>query len=267
MYVKYEMTPKVDVRPMYEKPASTVDAVKKPASTTDAVKKSASTTDAVKKPASTTDAVKKPASTTDAVKKPASTTDAVKKPASTTDAVKKPVTTTEAVKKPVTTEEDSDTTTVVEENANVNVEKKSEVSVAIVMEELAKAKDLNIQSSKLIHTVMSMMKKLTKSMQPRKKRERNPDMLPSGFARPGPVTQELSMFLGMANGEPVARTTVTKQMSIYIKENELQNPERKREIVLDEKLAKLFKMKVGNTVEYFAIQKMLKNHYIKAEDA
>lgn len=140
---------------------------------------------------------------------------------------------------------------------------KKGVTIDIILDELAKAKELQSQIGKLIQTTTAMVKRLTKTMQPKKKRTRKPQAQPSGFARPGPITHELSIFLDMPKGEPVARTTVTKQMSAYIKDKGLQNPERKREIILDDKLAKLFKMKVSDTIEYFEIQRLLKNHYIK----
>jgi len=143
------------------------------------------------------------------------------------------------------------------------VEEKKGVTVESVVEELAKMKELHAQIGKMIQATTQMVKKLTKTMQLKKKRTRKAQTAPSGFARPGPITHELSTFLGTPKGEPVARTTVTKQMSAYIKDKGLQNPERKREIVLDDKLAKLFKMKVSDTIEYFEIQKLLKNHYIK----
>ena len=142
-------------------------------------------------------------------------------------------------------------------------QEKKVVTVESVVEELAKMKELHAQIGKMIQVTTQMVKKLSKTMQPKKKRTRKAQTAPSGFARPGPITHELSTFLGTPKGEPVARTTVTKQMSAYIKEKGLQNPERKREIVLDDKLAKLFKMKVSDTIEYFEIQKLLKNHYIK----
>jgi chromatin remodeling complex protein RSC6 len=142
-------------------------------------------------------------------------------------------------------------------------QEKKVVTVESVMDELAKMKELHAQVGKMIQATTQMVKKLSKTMQPKKKRTRKAQTAPSGFARPGPITHELSTFLGIPKGEPVARTTVTKQMSAYIKDKGLQNPERKREIVLDDNLAKLFKMKVSDTIEYFEIQKLLKNHYIK----
>lgn len=143
-------------------------------------------------------------------------------------------------------------------------EEKKGICVDTVVEELQKMKELHTQLGKMIQATSAMVKRLSKTMQPKKKRTRKPQAQPSGFARPGPITHELSVFLGTPKGEPVARTMVTKQMSTYIKENNLQNPERKREIVLDSSLAKLFGKKVGDTIEYFEIQKLLKNHYIKA---
>jgi len=144
-------------------------------------------------------------------------------------------------------------------------EEKKVVTIESLIEEMQSIKSLHVQLCKSIQSANLMAKKLSKTMQPKKKRTRKPQAQPSGFARPGPITDELCSFLEYPKGEPVARTTVTKQMSAYIKEKGLQNPERKREIVLDDKLAKLFVMNVGDTIEYFEIQKLLKNHYIKVE--
>ena len=164
--------------------------------------------------------------------------------------VKEPATPKAVIQEPAPTEE-------------VDDDKKT-LCVDTVVDELQKMKELHTQLGRMIQSTSLMVKRLSKTMQPKKKRTRKPQAQPSGFARPGPITHELSIFLGSPKGEPVARTTVTKQMSAYIKENNLQNPERKREIVLDNSLAKLFSKKVGDTIEYFEIQKLLKNHYIKA---
>lgn len=50
------------------------------------------------------------------------------------------------------------------------------------------------------------------------------------------------------------RTEVTKQMWVYIKAHDLQNPNNKREILCDEKLEKLFKRK---KVDMFKMTKLL----------
>jgi chromatin remodeling complex protein RSC6 len=66
---------------------------------------------------------------------------------------------------------------------------------------------------------------------------------PSGFASPVVVSDELYSFLSkynVKNGDPVARTDVTRYITSYIKEHDLQNPEHRREIVPDATLSKLF---------------------------
>jgi upstream activation factor subunit UAF30 len=66
---------------------------------------------------------------------------------------------------------------------------------------------------------------------------------PSGFASPVVVSDELYAFLeryGVKKGDPIARTDVTRHITNYIKEHDLQNPEHRREILPDDDLKKLF---------------------------
>ena len=52
------------------------------------------------------------------------------------------------------------------------------------------------------------------------------------------ISQELAHFLG--SGRQMARTEIVKAMWVYIKQNNLQNPTDKREILLDEKMKAVF---------------------------
>jgi len=66
---------------------------------------------------------------------------------------------------------------------------------------------------------------------------------PSGFASPVIVSDDLYAFLaqfGVKSSDPIARTDVTRHITSYIKEHDLQNPEHRREIVPDAALKKLF---------------------------
>ena len=126
---------------------------------------------------------------------------------------------------------------------------------------------------KLIKATAPLVRKLQKkhdkdvkvaSKQKKQKRTRDPNLPPSGFARPGPVTDELRTFLGLAKDELIARTQVAKKMSEYIKQHELKNPENNKEIILDKKLAKLFGVEDKTKVEYFKIQGFLTKHFVKA---
>jgi chromatin remodeling complex protein RSC6 len=60
----------------------------------------------------------------------------------------------------------------------------------------------------------------------------------------------------------VARTTVTTALRNYIKEHQLQNPENKREILPDAKLAALFGEEAKDVrLNMFNMQKYINRHF------
>jgi upstream activation factor subunit UAF30 len=71
------------------------------------------------------------------------------------------------------------------------------------------------------------------------------------------ISAELASFLGKGPSELVARTDIVKGMWDYIKANELQNPENKREIFLDKKMKKVFGC---DTFTMFTMNKYLGAH-------
>ncbi len=76
----------------------------------------------------------------------------------------------------------------------------------------------------------------------------------SAFAAPLQPSPELAAVVG---GEPLPRTDVVSKIWEYIKKNNLQNPENKREIVADDKLKPIFgKPKVT----MFEMNKYLSQH-------
>ena len=91
-----------------------------------------------------------------------------------------------------------------------------------------------------------------------------PKRPPSGFAKPSKLSPELCAFLGRDNGTELARTEVTKEITKYIREKNLQDPTYKRRILCDTKLGNLLQTKEGDEVTYFNLQTYLKPHYIKA---
>lgn len=84
---------------------------------------------------------------------------------------------------------------------------------------------------------------------------------PSGFAKPSVLSDALCEFLELPLKSELARTDVTKKILQYVKDNNLQNPEEKRYIILDDKLTKLLNPKPDDKVTYFNIQRLLKIHY------
>ena len=88
---------------------------------------------------------------------------------------------------------------------------------------------------------------------------------PSGFAKPAVISNELCDFLGKPYGTEMARTDVTKEVNKYNKEHNLQNPENKKEIKADSTLTKLLNLKKGDGLNYFSLQKYLKDHFPKED--
>jgi len=90
-----------------------------------------------------------------------------------------------------------------------------------------------------------------------------PKRAPSGFAKPTLMSNELCAFLGEAPGTEMARTEVTKYLTTYIKENNLQNQANKRIIQPDAKLTALLNVSETDEVTYFNLQKYMKVHFPK----
>ena len=89
---------------------------------------------------------------------------------------------------------------------------------------------------------------------------------PSGFAKPSRVSDELCAFLGKPTGTEIARTSVTSFITEYIRNNNLQNPENKKEILLDTKLSKIINPG-DETLTYFNLQRHMKHHYGSSSSA
>lgn len=85
----------------------------------------------------------------------------------------------------------------------------------------------------------------------------------SGFLKPVPISTAMASFTGWAPTELKSRVDVTKFLCSYIKENNLQNPEDRRQIILDSKLSKLLDYKDGTSLTYFDMQSHLKKHFPK----
>ncbi len=85
---------------------------------------------------------------------------------------------------------------------------------------------------------------------------------PSGFAKKAPISSALADFLGLPHGSELARTDATRQINTYIKSNNLQNPQAKKEILCDAKLKALLQPTEGEVVHFFNLQRFLKKHFI-----
>lgn len=92
----------------------------------------------------------------------------------------------------------------------------------------------------------------------------------SGFLKPVKISSDMAKFTGWNPDELKSRVDVTKFLCNYIRENNLQNPTDKRQIVPDAKLSKLIKYdskKESEPLRYYSLQKFLKPHFMKVVTA
>ena len=112
---------------------------------------------------------------------------------------------------------------------------------------------------KRVHKEHKVM--LKKANGKRARKPRDPNAPKSGFAKEGPVSDEMRKFLGMKKDELISRTDVTKKIHEYCKAKNLQNPADKRHIKADAPLRKLLKMNKDDDLTFFNLQKFMKVHF------
>lgn len=83
----------------------------------------------------------------------------------------------------------------------------------------------------------------------------------SGFLKPVSISKEMCNFAGWGADELHSRVDVTKLVCNYIKENNLQNPDDRRQITPDAKLKKLLNYKTCEPLKYYTLQTYLKQHF------
>ena len=108
------------------------------------------------------------------------------------------------------------------------------------------------------------LKAAAKLSQKRKRKAGN--RAPSGFVKPTLISNELASFLGKPEGTEMARTDVTREINSYIRAHNLQDKDNGRKIIPDKKLSGLLKLKKGDELTYFNLQKYMKPHFATAAD-
>ncbi len=77
----------------------------------------------------------------------------------------------------------------------------------------------------------------------------------SALSKPLKLSSELEAVVGQG---PMPRTEVVKQLWVYIKKHDLQNPKNKRNIMADDKLKPIFGGK--SEVSMFEMTKLVSAH-------
>ena len=125
-------------------------------------------------------------------------------------------------------------------------------------------KELTLYTAKLEKRVAKDQRAVQKRVNG-KRRRTNPNASPSGFSKPGNVSDELRKFLKLGKGELIARTEVTKRINAYCKEHGLQGKEDKRVLKPDKTLKTLLRLGPKDELTFFNLQKYMKVHFPNKE--
>ena len=142
-------------------------------------------------------------------------------------------------------------------------------SITELLDTLAKtSKALTLEMKSLTKDVNKL--RISKSGK-KQKRVINPDVPRKlgALEKPVPITDELSEFLGFEKGEMYSRQQVTQTINKFVKDNDLQNPENRRYILLESEAGLKLKTLLRDPdqpLTFFNIQRYLKVHYPKLDD-
>lgn len=133
---------------------------------------------------------------------------------------------------------------------------------------MTKMKAVSEMMSQLRNDFKVLEKKATRELKAANKanarrKSRQSNRSPSGFVKPTDISGELATFLGKEKGVQMARTEVTREINAYIRKNNLQDNENGRKINADAKLSNLLKLKKGEELTYFNLQKFMSPHFAK----
>ena len=132
-------------------------------------------------------------------------------------------------------------------------------ALEITLVSLKKVSELAVNE---IKTLKKQSQKILLKQQ--KKKNTKTDNKPHGFAIPSKVSEELCIFMKKEPGSLIARTEVTKKLTEYITNNQLQNPENKRQILPDTNLMGLLGEAAKDVfLTHFTIQKFMNRHFEK----
>lgn len=132
------------------------------------------------------------------------------------------------------------------------------------------SKALTAEMKMITRDVNKMRLASAKGSKKREKKVVDPDTPRKlgALEKPVPITDELADFLGIAKGELYSRQFITKSINSYVKDNDIQNPENRRYILLESEAGLKLKALLRDPdqpLTFFNIQRYLKVHYPKPE--
>lgn len=164
--------------------------------------------------------------------------------------------------------------------ASAPVEVRSADAILTSLHESLKTlkQDLTARLSTVTHDLQEVSKAVKRELRDSKRRRKvDPETLSpedraawearrknNAFLKPRLLTDEMCTFMSLPAKSQRSQTDVTKFVSAYVKEHKCFDPNFKRRILPDLKLAKLLRTKDKDEVTYLNLQSFLKVHYVKA---
>lgn len=130
-----------------------------------------------------------------------------------------------------------------------------------------KVKKTSEQNVSLLKFLTTLKNDTFKALKLKTRNVSTTDKNNSGFMKPVSVSDELRSFIDINNDDPITRVLITQKLCQYIKENNLQKPEDKREIIPDEKMKKLFDIQPNESekLTYYSMQRRVQRHIFKLD--
>ena len=109
--------------------------------------------------------------------------------------------------------------------------------------------------------IEQQINQLILSIPPNKQRQPlRKNSLVSKFCTPTKISNELADFLNKERGTEMARNEITREINKYIRINNLQDKENKRNINPDAKISNLFNLNDADELTYFNLQRYISPH-------
>ena len=174
--------------------------------------------------------------------------------------VKKAASTSKTSRKQVLEVNEASPTPVVKEENKVVEPGLNDAFDSILQQLVACRSAITVLSSQ-VRQLKARSEREVKNAHKLSKKRKNANRKPSGFVKPAIISTELATFLNKPQGSEMARTEVTKEINVYIKQHNLQDPANGRRILPDAKLRKLLKLSKSDELTYFNLQKYMSPHF------
>ena len=119
--------------------------------------------------------------------------------------------------------------------------------------------------------IKNIQKAASKARRNAKKDPNRPKRTPSGFAVPSKISSEMCDFLSLKHGTELSRTDITKKLTTYIREKNLQIPTNRRSFIPDNALGGILgplkEIDQDKGYTYFNLQRYITPHIVSSSSS